>query len=203
MLEVWGRRNSINVQKVLWCCDELGLDYEQTDAGMAFGFPENYANPNKLVPAIREGDFVLWESNAIVRYLAAKHGKGTLSPEDPKRLADADRWMDWQATRLSPAMMSAFWGLVRTPPEERDEEKIEASRKQAEAAWDILEAEIKGREYITGGSFTIADIPLGVSIRRWRALGLERRDRPNVERWYEKLCERPAFRKNVAEIPLT
>lgn len=201
MLKVWGRRNSINVQKVLWCCDELGLEYEQADTAGAFGFPDDYINPNNLVPAISDDGFEMWESNAIVRYLAAKHGK--LAPEDPKQLADADRWMDWQATRLSPAMMPAFWGLVRTPPEERDEEKIEASRKQAEAAWDILETEMAGREYVTGGSFTIADIPLGASVHRWRALGVERKARPNVDGWYERLKGRPAFRKNVVEIPLT
>ncbi len=203
MLKVWGRRNSINVQKVLWCCDGLGLEYEQRDTAGAFGFPDDYPNPNKLVPAISDDGFELWESNAIVRYLAKKHAAGTLSPENPQHLADADRWMDWQATRLSPAMMPAFWGLVRTPPEERDEEKIEASRMQAEAAWDILESEMDGKDYVVGGSFTIADIPLGASINRWHALGVERNPRPNVDAWYERLKERPAFRKNVVEIPLT
>lgn len=201
MLRIWGRRNSVNVQKVLWCADELGLEYDHTDAGGSFGFPDDYPNPNKLVPAIRDDGFELWESNAIVRHLARKHGE--LSPENLEHLADADRWMDWQATRLSPAMMGAFWGLVRMPPEERDEEKIEVSRKQTEAAWDILEAEMEGKEYITGSSLTIADIPLGASIHRWHALGVEREKRPNVDGWYERLCERPAFRRNVVDIPLT
>lgn len=104
---------------------------------------------------------------------------------------------------LSPAMMPAFWGLVRTPPGKRDEEKIEASRKQTEKAWDILEAEMEGRDYVVGNSLTIADIPLGASIHRWHALGVERENRPNVDGWYERLCERPAFRRNVVEIPLT
>lgn len=201
MLKIWGRRNSINVQKVLWCCDELELEYEQTDAAGAFGFPEDYPNPNNLVPAISDDGFELWESNAIVRYLAARHE--SLIPASLRRRADAERWMDWQATMLSPAMMPAFWGLVRTPPEERDEEKIEASRKQAEKAWDILEAEMEGRDYVIGDSFTIADIPLGASIHRWHVLGVERKPRPNVDGWYERLCERPAFRKNVVEVPLT
>jgi glutathione S-transferase len=203
MLKVWGRRNSINVQKVLWCCDELDLEYEQKDAAGAFGFPDDYINPNDLVPAISDGEFELWESNAIVRYLCAKHAKGTLSPENPERLADADRWMDWQATTLWSGIRPVFWGLVRTPPEERDEDAIEAARKQTEAAWDILEAEIEGKNYVTGDDFTIADVPLGASIHRWHALGVERKARPNVDGWYERLRERPAFRKNVVEIPLT
>jgi glutathione S-transferase len=204
MLKVWGRRNSLNVQKVLWCCDELGLEYEQTDAAGAFGFPDDFANPNNLVPAISDDGFELWESNAIVRYLAAKHAGGTLSPEDPRDLADADRWMDWQATTLWNSMRPVFWGLVRTPPEERDPEAIEAARVRTEAAWDILESEMEGRRYVTGDAFTVADIPLGVSIHRWHALGVERKDRPNVEAWYERLREQhPAFHKNVVEIPLT
>lgn len=201
MLKVWGRRNSINVQKVLWCCDELGLEYEQRDTAGAFGFPDDYINPNKLVPAISDDGFELWESNAIVRYLSAKHGK--LSPEILEHLADADRWMDWQATTLWNSIRPVFWGLIRTPPEDRDEGAIEAARKQTEAAWDILEAEMSGRSYVVGDAFTIADIPLGASIHRWHSLGVERSSRPNVDEWYERLKERPAYTKNVVEIPLT
>ncbi|MDQ3506983.1 MAG: glutathione S-transferase [Actinomycetota bacterium] len=202
MLKIWGRTNSINVQKVLWTCDELALEYERTDAAGAFGFPDDFVNPNKLVPAISGDGFELWESNAIVRYLARKHAVGTLSPENLEHLADADRWMDWQATTLWNGIRPVFWGLVRTPPEERDEEAIEAARKQTEAAWDILEAEMSGKEYVTGDSFTIADIPLGASIHRWHALDVERKPRPNVDGWYERLKERPAYMKNVVEIPL-
>lgn len=187
----------------MWCCDELGLEYERTDTAGAFGFPDGFVNPNNLVPAIRDDGFELWESNAIVRYLCAKHAKGTLSPESLEHLADADRWMDWQATTQWNALRTVFWGLIRTPPEERDEKAIEAARKQTEKTWDILEAAMAGEKYVTGDTFTIADIPLGAAVHRWHALGVERENRPNVDGWYERLTERPAYIKNVVDIPLT
>jgi glutathione S-transferase len=205
MLRVWGRDNSINVQKVLWCCGELGLEHERVDAGGAYGFPEGYEkiNPNRLVPAIEEDGFVLWESNAIVRYLAARYGAGTLWPEDARARARADRWMDWQATVLWKHLRPVFWGLVRTPPEERDEAAIEEARKKTTGAWAILERHLKGREYVEGDTLTMADIPLGVSARRWFGLDIERPEMPNLEAWYGRLLEREAFREHVAGIPLT
>ena len=120
MLKIWGRTNSINVQKVLWCCAELNLPFERIDAGMAFGVnntPEYKAmNPNALVPVINDDGFILWESHAIVRYLARKHGNGTLCPAGAQDYADADRWMDWQLSTIAEPMRIAFWGLIRTPP---------------------------------------------------------------------------------------
>jgi len=206
MLKVWGRANSINVQKVLWCCDELGLEYERIDAGGPFGRtrdPEYLAmNPNGLVPAISDDGFTLWESNAIVRYLAAKHGAGTLCPDDLRERADADRWMDWQLGTLWAAMRPVFIGLVRTPPEERDTAAIEEARQQAVEAWNILEAHLEGRDYALGERFTMADIPLGVSIYRWLQLPVERPAVPNLEAYHERLSERPAFRERVM-LPLT
>ncbi|WP_041328510.1 glutathione S-transferase family protein [Rubrobacter xylanophilus] len=206
MLRVWGRDNSINVQKVLWCCGELGLEHERVDAGGAYGFPEGYEeiNPNRLVPAIEEDGFVLWESNAIVRYLAARYGAGTLWPEDTRARARADRWMDWQATALWEHLRPVFWGLVRTPPEERDEAAIEEARRKTAGAWAILERHLEGREeYVEGDALTMADIPLGVSARRWFGLDIERPPMPNLEAWYGRLLEREAFRDCVAGIPLT
>ncbi|QYJ16463.1 Glutathione S-transferase GstB [Rubrobacter xylanophilus DSM 9941] len=205
MLKVWGRNNSINVQKVLWCCRELGIEYERVDAGGAHGFPEGYEriNPNRLVPTIEEDGFVLWESNAIVRYLAARYGAGTLWPEDPRARASADRWMDWQATVLWTHLRPVFWGLVRTPPEERDAAAIEEARKKTAGAWAILERHLEGRRYVEGEALTVADIPLGVSARRWFGLDIERPSMPNLEAWYGRLLEREAFRDCVAGIPLT
>ncbi len=206
MLKVWGRRNSINVQKVLWCCAELGLDYERVDAGGAFGLtrdPEYLAlNPNGLVPTISDDGFVLWESNVIVRYLSAKHGMGTLYPEDLQERADAERWMDWQLGTLWANMRPVFIGLIRTPPEERDETSIEAFRRKTVETWSILEACLSDRDYVTGSSFNMADIPLGVSMYRWLQLAVEKPPTPNLEAWYARLRDRPAFRENVM-LPLS
>jgi glutathione S-transferase len=206
VLKIWGRRNSINVQKVLWCCGELGLDYERIDAGGAFGLtrdPEYLAlNPNGLVPTISDDGFVLWESNAIVRYLAARHGPGTLWPEDLRERADAERWMDWQLGTLWANMRPVFLGLVRTPPEERDEASIEAFRRKTVETWSILEAHLSDRDYVTGSSFTMADIPLGASIYRWFQLDVEKPPTPNLEAWHARLRDRPAFRENVM-LPLS
>ena len=120
MLKLWGRVNSINVQKVLWALEELKVPYERTDAGMAFGVVNEpfykKMNPNSRVPTIDDDGFVLWESNAIVRYLAAKHGAGTLCPSDPRQRADSDRWMDWASNHVAPVITPVFWGLIRTPP---------------------------------------------------------------------------------------
>jgi glutathione S-transferase len=206
MLTIWGRKNSINVQKVLWCCGELGLDYERRDAGGPFGVvrePEYLAlNPNGLVPTIEEDGFVLWESNAIVRYLCARHGAGTLWPEDARRRADADRWMDWQLGTLWASMREVFIGLVRTTPEDRDHEAIETARKRTVEAWEILEAHMSGRDYVSGTSFTMADIPLGVSIYRWLQMDVQRPPAPRLEAWHARLAERPEFRE-IVMLPLS
>lgn len=206
MLKIWGRANSINVQKVLWCCDELGIEYERVDVGGPFGGlrdPEYLAiNPNALVPTISDDGFILWESNSIVRYLASKHGSGTLYPEDLQERADAERWMDWQLGTLWVALRPVFLGLIRIPPEERDESAIEAARKRTVAAWNILENHLEGRDYALGDAFTMADIPLGVSIYRWLELPVERPQIPNLEAYHERLAERPTFRELVM-LPLT
>ncbi len=206
MLQIWGRANSINVQKVLWCCDELSLEYERIDAGGPFGRTQNpdylAMNPNGLIPTISDDGFILWESNAIVRYLAAKHGVGGLCPEDLRERADADRWMDWQLGTLWVAMRPVFIGLVRTPPEERDAATIEEARQGTIAAWSILEAHMEDRNHALGGDFTMADIPLGVSIYRWFQLPVEKDWTPNLDAYLEKLSERPAFRERVM-LPLT
>jgi glutathione S-transferase len=204
MIRIWGRANSVNVQKVLWCCDELGVAFERIDAGGEFGVVNDPAyrklNPNGLVPAIEDAGFVLWESNAIVRYLAAKHGK--LWPQDPARRADADRWMDWQLGALWPALRPLFWGLVRTPPEKRDLNAIEAARLQSAELFQILDGALAGSEFAAGAEFSVGDIALGVAAQRWMALPIERSSLPNLEAWYFRLCERPAFQKNVL-LPLS
>jgi glutathione S-transferase len=201
MLKIWGRANSINVQKVLWCADELGLTYERVDVGGAFGKNQEPAylalNPNGLVPTIEDDGFVLWESNSIVRYLAAKHALGTLCPREPAARADVERWMDWQLTTLGKDMTTVFWGLVRTPPEKRDLAAIESARKSLNGLWARLEGHLAKRAYVGGSAFTMGDIPVGCLAFRWFNLPLERNDLPHLEAWYDRLTTRPAYRKNV------
>jgi len=204
MLKIWGRTNSVNVKKVLWAADELGLRYQRVDAGMEFGVvstPEyRKLNPNALVPTIEDDGFVLWESHSIVRYLAAKHGAGSLWPIDPRARADAERWMDWAFT-FQAAFRTVFWSLVRTPPEKRDPKAIEEARKKSADLLAIPDEALAGRQYL-GGSFNMGDIPLGCHVQLWMRLPIERPAHPNLTAWFERLCTRPAFRKNV-DIPLS
>jgi glutathione S-transferase len=204
MLKVWGRVSSINVQKVVWCADEMGLRYERIDCGGKFGIndtPEYLAmNPNGLVPVIEEDGFVLYESNAIVRYLAS--GSETLFPAQPRRRADIDRWMEWQSTGFTPAMWGAFWQLIRTAQDKRDMAAVEASRAKGEKHAGILDAHLAGRRYLTGDAFTAADIVVGCAAHRWLNLPVKREPRPHLERWYAELKARPASRQ-VTSQPLT
>lgn len=206
MLKIWGRTNSINVMKVLWCADELGLDYERVDAGMEHGVVGEpfYGglNPNRLVPAIDDDGVVVWESNVIVRYLAAKHAPGTLWPETIAERAHAEQWMDWQQTTMHPQLTPVFWQLVRTPPEKRDPEKIAAGAARAGELWKIVDARLDGRDYLNGAGFTMADIPLGCAVWRYYSLDIERPKFANVEAWHARLKERPGFQSRVM-LPLT
>jgi glutathione S-transferase len=206
MLKILGRANSINVQKVLWCADELGLAYERTDIGMEFGGNREPAylamNPNGLVPTIEDDGLVLWESNAIVRYLAATYGAGTLWPTDPRRRGETDRWMDWQLTTVGRDMGVVFWGLIRTPPEKRDLAAIETSRKALLEIWARLDRHLAEHAFVGGDSLTMGDIPLGCFAYRWQSLPLERNHLPHLDAWYQRLSARSAYRKNVM-IPLT
>ena len=201
MLVVWGRKNSINVQKVLWSCEEMKLGYERIDAGLAFGVVNTpqylRLNPNGLVPTIDDDGFVLWESNAIVRYLTAKHAAGSLWPEDLALRASADRWMDWQLSTYWPAIRALFMGLVRTPPEKRDPHALEESRVKTAEVLRVLDAHLATHEYIAGDEFTMGDIPLGCGVWRWMALPIERPPLPNVQRWFDVLTQRPAYQKIV------
>jgi glutathione S-transferase len=206
MLVIWGRNNSINVQKVLWCCDEVGVPYARKEAGMAFGVVNTPAyrnlNPNGLVPTIEDNGFVLWESNAIVRYLAAKHAAGSLWPEDLATRADADKWMDWSTTTFWPTIRALFMGLIRTPADQRDPKAMEESRLKTAEALVIVEAHLASRPYLAGDAFTMGDIVLGCGIWRWMAMPIERPKLPGVQRWFDNLARRPAYKKNVM-LPLS
>ena len=207
-LRIWGRANSVNVQKVLWCCGDLGLTFERIDAGMAYGrvdTPEYRAmNPNGRVPTLTDGGFVLWESNAIMRYLALKQieaGAGAgLYPAGAAARAAVERWLDWTLSTVQPAERPLFWGLVRTPPENRDQAMIAAAVRACGEAWAVLDAHLAhGRPFVEGESFTLADIALGAYARRW--FGVEFAGRPRFDRlraWYDGLTARPAFQLYIA-----
>ena len=198
MLRILGRSSSINVRKVLWTCFELDLPYQQEQWGagsLATSLPEFKAlNPNGLVPVIRDGTFVLWESNAICRYLASRHQRGDLLPTGLERRAQVEQWMDWQATELNNAWRYAFMALVRHSPEHRDRAAIEASVQAWNRHMSVVEAQLQTTgAFITGGSFTLADIVLGLSLNRWLLTPLERPNLPCVAAYHDRLSAREGF----------
>ena len=202
MLKILGRRTSGNAQKVLWCCDELGIAYEREDFGRGFGNnhepPYLALNPNGRVPTLVDDGFVLWESNAIVRYLCAKHGMGKLCPSELQRRADMERWMDWQQTTLRPHFHALSNALQNTVPPNGT--ALESLKTPLDDAWKILDAQLAKQPFIAGVNLTMADIPFCYIVNRWYRLPIEHRGLTNVKAWYERLCERPAFRRNVYEI---
>ncbi len=207
-LTIWGRVNSVNVQKVLWCLSELDLAYERIDAGLAFGRnhePDYLAmNPNGRIPTLVDGDFVLWESNSIMRYLALAYGpQSPLYPQAPKLRASVDRWLDWTLSTLQPVERPVFWGLVRTPVEARDMAAIQKDADAAAAEWRIVDAELATRSFIATDHFTLADIAFGAYARRWFGVeGIHKPRLAHLERWFAQLSDRPGFRQFVAP-PLT
>jgi glutathione S-transferase len=206
VLKIWGRINSVNVQKVVWTAEELGVAYQRVDAGMKFGIvdePEYRGmNPNGRIPTIEDDGLVLWESNAIVRYLAAKYGEGQLWPVKPEARADADRWMDWCVTTIAPVITPLFQGLIRTPPEQRNTKGIDEARNKMEELAAILDAQLAPKPFIAGDTLTMGDIPIGCFMHRWYALPMERPSLVNLAAWYQRLGERPAYRKYVM-LPLS
>lgn len=207
MLKVWGRNTSSNVQKVMWAIGELGLDHQRFDIGGAFGKNKEPAylamNPNGLVPTLQDGDFILWESNTIVRYLAREYGKDNLEPAAPKARALASQWMDWQLTVVAPAIAAAFWGLIRTPVEKRDLAAIAASQAKTTEAMKILDTHLGRNQFVVGNGFSMGDIPVGVMTYRFYQLVPERPELRNLARWYAALQARAPFREHVESIPLT
>ena len=194
MRRLWGRANSVNVQKVLWGLDEAGLAYERVEAGGAHGVVDDPAyralNPNGLVPVLEEDGFALWESNAILRYLAATQDALRL-PENPRERALVEQWLDWQATSFTPAMRDAFWQLFRVAPPQRNAAVIAASLRAGEALAAILDAHLADRTYVVAERFGIADIALACAVHRWFNLPAERAERPHMRAWYERVAARP------------
>lgn len=206
MLKIWGNADSINVQKVLWCCEELGIAHERIDAARHFGVidtPQFRAmNPNGLVPTIADDGFVVWESNAIVRYLAAKHAAGTLWPLDVQARSQADRWMDWANSTLWPSLLPLFRAFMRTPEAQRDAAAIELDRLEAVEVLTILDGHLASNAHVGGDSFTMGDIAVGCGVWRWMALPVQRPALAHLQRWFDSLAQRPAYRK-VVMLPLS
>jgi len=209
MIKIWGRNTSSNVQKAMWAVGELGLECTRIDVGGAFGKNKEPAylamNPNGLVPTLEEEDgFLLWESNSIVRYLAAKHDKaGVLEPRDAKQRALASQWMDWQLSVIGPAITPVFWGLIRTPPEKRDANAIGVGKEKTIAAAKMMDAQLAKTAFLAGPNFSYGDIPVGIMIYRYMQLIPERPPTPNLDRWYGAISSRKAFKEQVGSVPLS
>jgi|SRR5579872_4780556 len=202
MLKVWGRRNSLNVQKVMWLVGELGLEHARVEAGGPFGGLATDAygalNPNRLVPVLEDGDLAVWESHAILRYLAARHGGERWWPADAGARSWSDRWMDWCLAHWQPAFSTGvFWGYYRTPEPQRDGPAVRRAIAQCGELLLILEQALGARPYLAGEALSLADIPVGASLFRYFTLDIERRRLPAVEAWYARLCARPAYREHV------
>ncbi len=213
MLKLWGRNNSSNVKKVIWTCAELNIPYERIDAGMNFGVvnTDEYKamNPMGLIPVIDDDGYVLWESNAIMRYLGSTHPKVPFYPSDLKVRGQADRWMEWQSTTLGPALGPAFVQIVRFAPEKRDMTMIAANIEKAAGMWKIVDRQLAATKWLTGENFTMGDVPLGILMYTWDQLKLEevglahhREKLPNLWRWYDQLQAMKNYR-DVVMIGLT
>lgn len=202
MLKVWGRKTSINVQKVMFAVGELGLEHQRFDFGGQFGgldTPEyGLLNPNRLVPTIEDKGLVLWESNAIIRHLAQRYGRGTLSPADELTFARADSWMDWSLTTIyNDVITTCFLQLIRTPARERNLGLVEAAARRAGEKLGILNQQLNGRSFIVGETLSIADVAVGTLMYRYFNLPITRPPLPNVEAWYGRLARRPAYQQHV------
>lgn len=198
MLTIWGRLNSHNVKKVVWLAEEIGLPYVRRDVGGAFGMDAAYLalNPNALIPTIEDDGLALWESNAILRYLAARHAPDRFWPADPTIRAQGDKWMDWQFD-FATAQGPAFINLIRRTPAERDEAAIRRAATRAGEMMKLLDDELARHPWLSGEEFGIGDIPMGVYAHTWFTLDITRPDMPHVTAWYNRLKARPGFATQV------
>ena len=203
MLEIWGRKNANQVIQVLWTLAELELDYQRHSIGTRNGDleTEEYKslNPNSKIPTIRDNGFVMWESHAIIRYLARQYGLGTLYPDDPQKAAMSDQWMTWSTDSFMGAFFPVFWQLVRTEESERDYKKIAEMAKQSSEILQILEDHLVKNNFVAGEQFTYGDIPLGVLIHKYFVLDIERPSLPRIEAWYERLSKREPFQEHAMQ----
>lgn len=202
MLQVWGRRSAFNVQKVMWLIGELNLAHQHIPAGGSFGVKDTPAflamNPHGRIPLIKDGDTMVWESHAILRYLAAVYGKPWLWSEDPAARSQVDRWMDWAQCSLQTAFIDGvFWGKYRTPPAQQDKPAVEKNIQRCTQHFRLLDRHLSDRDFLAGDQFSLADIPAATNLYRYFEMDLERPSVPHVEAWYRRLQERPAYREHV------
>lgn len=200
-LTLWGRLSSCNVQKAVWVLEELGLPYQRVDAGGSFGGLDDPAylamNPHGKVPTLQDGRTVVWESDAIIRYLAARYGQGRLWPTDPVARAAVDQWLAWANSALYRDWIDLFWMAVRTPPGEQDAAGIEARRQRTAECLALIDGQLATRANITGEELTLADIAVGMTLYRWFEMPILRPDLPRVASWYDRLRKRPAYEKAI------
>lgn len=208
MITLWGRNNSTNVKKVLWVLAELELPFEHIQAGLQHGInntPEYLAmNPNGLIPLLKDGatNSVLWESNTIIRYLAAQYGQSKLWIEEPAQRAQMEKWMDWANSTLSPKHRAILMGYVRTPLKKRDNAANEAAVNECEALFKIMDNALAKQSWFSGDAFGLSDIAIAPFFYNLWNSGLTWQSHPNLERWYQQLTERPSFR-DVVMIPIS
>ncbi len=200
-ITLWGRKSSANVQKVVWALEELGIPYEHVPLGGSFGgldAPDYRAlNPNGLVPTLRDGDLVVWESHAILRYLSARYGEGTLWPTNPAERAIVDQWTDWTATMFQPAWIKVFWQVIRTAPEDQNPAEIARSIADTSKLLAIMDGRLAQTRFLAGDNLTYADLAAGAAFYRWYSMEIERPDYEHVRAYYERLAQRPAYSTGV------
>lgn len=203
MITVYGRNTSVNVQAVMWAIAELGLEHERLDYGAAFGKTDTAEyralNPHGLVPTIDDGGTVVWESAAIIRYLACKHGDEHFWPRDPGERARLDMWAEWMRSTIYPDFISTlFIQLVRTAKTARNMAAVAAAEARLKQAMPIFDARIGGGPWLNGEAFSFADIGCGVMLHRYFTLAHDAPEVPHVEAYYRRLMDRPAYEKHVA-----
>ena len=203
MLELWGRKNANQVIQVLWTLSELGVEFKRHSIGTETGDLETREykslNPNSKIPTIRDNGFVMWESHAVIRYLARQYGLGSLYPEDPQKAAISDQWMTWSTDSFMGTFFPVFWQLVRTEEKDRDYTKIAEMAQQSGDILKVLNEHLIHNNFVAGDQFTFGDIPLGVLIHKYFVLDIKRPPLPGIEVWYQRLKERPAFREHAMQ----
>jgi len=206
MIKILGRKNSLNVQKAMWTAAELELDIVREDIGGAYGGNDTAEylalNPNGKVPVLMDGDFVLWESNAIVRYLSEVYGQSPWLPKDVQTRALCHQWQDWYTGTMNGPMSTVFWTVVRTPPSWQTGEMFDLGLKEAARLWGILDHHLKSRDFVCGHDLTFGDVAVGCGVYRWYGMEIDRPSLPSLEKWYARLQDRACYREHVM-VPIT